>query len=117
MRLILAKIGENKTIGYAFDELVRCLKRMDPSLFIDGRTYAEYDASLDGILWLGLNGSVAPSSDDEIRIDVKDGAGIVTGSIVSKSIRISHRQVSYVQGIATVLLSAQHLKIKHVFQI
>ena len=80
MRLILAKIGENKTIGYAFDELVRCLKRMDASLFIDGRTYAEYDASLDGILWLGLNGSVTPSPDDEIRIDVKDGAGIVTGS-------------------------------------
>lgn len=80
MRLISAKIGENKTVGYAFNELVRCLKKMDPSLFIDGRTYMEYDASLDGILWLGLNGSVAPFPDDEIRIIVQNGAGIITGS-------------------------------------
>lgn len=80
MRLILAKLGDNKTIGYAFDELARILKRMDPTLLIDGRCYETADAALDGILWLGLDGSVTPSADDEIKIDVKNGAGVITGS-------------------------------------
>ncbi len=80
MRLILAKLGGGKTVGCAFDELVRILKRMDPTLFLEGRLYDAVDASLEGVLWLGLDGSVAPSDDDEIRIDVQNGAGVITGS-------------------------------------
>lgn len=78
--LILAKLGENKTVTYAYEELVRCLKQMDPGLFIDMRIYDEADESRSDILWLGIDGSVEKSIDDEILIDVKNGAGIITGS-------------------------------------
>nr|MBQ4319975.1 hypothetical protein [Clostridia bacterium] len=78
--LILAKLGENKTVTYAYEELVRCLKQMDLGLFIDMRIYDEADESRSDILWLGIDGSVEKSIDDEILIDVKNGAGIITGS-------------------------------------
>ncbi len=81
MRLIIAKIGHDPVIGFAFDELVRLAKAMDKNIFIDGRTYDAYDPSLDTVLWLGFDGSVAENKlDDEIRIDVKNAAGIITGS-------------------------------------
>ena len=80
MNQIIAKLGNNKTVNYAFDELVRCLKAMDSEMFIDGRTYEKIDDSRDDIIWVGIDGSVKGSSDDEIRIDVKNGSGIITGS-------------------------------------
>jgi len=78
--LILAKIGGNITVGYAFDELVRCLKLMDDRLFIDMRIYDEVVPERTDILWIGIDNSVERSIDDEIRIDVHNGSGIITGS-------------------------------------
>ena len=80
MKLIIAKIGKNKTVGYAFSELYRCLRAMDSRLFIEGREYDTYDASKTGILWLGLDGSTEKSELDEISISINNGAGIITGS-------------------------------------
>lgn len=81
MRLILAKIGNNETVNYAFDEVVRCLKKMDQRLSIDGRTYAGKEETNPQALWIGLDGSVPESElDDEIKIDVKNGAGVITGA-------------------------------------
>ena len=80
MRIILSKITNDPTIAYAADELARCLKAMDAGTTIDKRLYDSFDPNLDGLIWVGLDGSVAESVDDEIRIDVKNGAGIITGS-------------------------------------
>lgn len=80
MKLILARIGNNSTIKYAFDELVRCLEEMDDSLFLDRRVYDRKDVSKDDVLWIGLDGSIPYSVDDEICIDIKNGAGAITGS-------------------------------------
>lgn len=80
MRIILSQITENRTVAYAADELARCLKAMDGTAGLDRRTYDAFDPSADGVLWVGLDGSVEESIDDEIRIDVKNGCGIITGS-------------------------------------
>jgi len=80
MNIILAKIENNKTINYALDELVRYLKKTDGNLFIDARVYDAVDISRKDIIWIGLDGSVEASEDDEIRIDVKNAGGIITGS-------------------------------------
>ena len=79
--ITLAKIGTNPTVTFAADELARCLKAMDKSVLIDNRTYDGYDASVKGAIWIGKDGSVTPSErDDEIRIDVINGEGIITGA-------------------------------------
>lgn len=80
MNITIARIGKDTTICYAFDELMRLLRKMDKHAFIDGRVYDEIDASKKDILWVGIDGSVAKSDLDEIRIDVKNGAGIITGA-------------------------------------
>ena len=80
MKLTLARIGNNLTIKYAFDELVRCLQEMDDNLFLDRRVYDSKDVSKEDILWIGLDGSIPYSVDDEIYIDIKHGAGVITGS-------------------------------------
>ncbi len=80
MNITLGRIGTNKTLGYAAQELTRILKKMDPTLFVDTRIYDEIDPKLERILWLGLDGSVEKSGLDEIRIEIQNGAGIITGS-------------------------------------
>ena len=82
MNLItIAKISTNQTIAYAVEELARYLKMMDKKFFIDQRTYDKYDESVPNVIWVGLNDWVpADSVHDEILIDVKDGAGFVTGA-------------------------------------
>jgi len=80
MVLTIATIGKNETVTYAFQELARYLKQMDASLLLSGRVYEAYDPAVSNVLWLGLDGSVPAGERDEIRIDVKDGAGIITGS-------------------------------------
>ena len=81
MTIILAAIGGHKTITYAQEELFRYLRRMDASLFIDCRRYAQKDDSKANILWIGLDCSLPYSElDDAVRIEVNEGGGIITGS-------------------------------------
>lgn len=80
MKLILARIGRQDTICFAVNELEKYLRKIDPTLFIEKRVYASCQPELKNVLWIGLDGSVAPSDLDEIRIDVENGSGILTGS-------------------------------------
>lgn len=97
MTLTLARIGKNKTIEYAFDELVRCLGEMDETLFLDRRVYDARDLSRDDILWIGLDGTLPYSIDDEIHIHIKNGGGIITGSN-ERSVLIAVYRVLYELG-------------------
>jgi len=80
MNLILARIGKHETIRYAFDELAKYLKQMDPTILIDARVYDKIDPTRKDILWVGLDGSIPASDDDSILIDIANGSGIITGS-------------------------------------
>ena len=93
MNLItLAKIGTNKTVSYATEELARYLKMMDKTLFIDQRTYEEYDETVKNVIWVGLNGKVKENSrDDEILINVENGVGIITGANVRAVLIAAYR--------------------------
>ncbi len=79
--ITLAKIGTHQTVSYAVDELARCLKALDKSLLIDQRTYDAYDANIANVIWVGLTPAVSEDkANDTILIDVKDGAGVITGA-------------------------------------
>jgi hypothetical protein len=80
MRLIIAKIGDDKTVSYATDELIRLIKAMDKSLRLDVRSYNEKNSSVKSALWIGLDGTLEASKDDHILINVENGAGVITGS-------------------------------------
>ncbi len=81
MNMTIARIGSSETIKFASDELVRLLRTMDRSLFIDSRVYREKDASRNDILWVGVDGSCTEDKlDDTVYIDVKNGAGVISGS-------------------------------------
>ena len=76
----MARIGRGRVVEYAFAELERYFKRIDPKSFIDARVYEKRDESKPHILWVGLDGSVPESEDDSIKIEVNNGGGIITGS-------------------------------------
>ncbi len=79
--ITLAKIGTNQTVAYAVDELAHYLKLIDKSLLIDQRTYDAYDADITNVVWVGLTPMVEYNAlDDEILIDVKEGAGVISGA-------------------------------------
>ena len=80
MNVIIARIGHGDVTEFAFCELEKYLKRIDPKSFVDARVYEERDISKEKILWVGLDGSVEPSEDDTVKIEVKNGGGIITGS-------------------------------------
>ena len=80
MNVIIARIGRHEVVKFAFTELEKYLKLIDEKSFIDARVYAERDSSKENIIWVGLDGSVPYSEKDSIRIDVKEGGGIITGS-------------------------------------
>ena len=79
MKLRLARIGNKETVKFACSELCRYLCGMDGELTIAESLYEEY-CEVPGVLWIGLNGSVPASEEDEIRISVSGGSGIITGS-------------------------------------
>ncbi len=80
MLLTVAMIGKDPIVAFAFEELSRYLRKIDPRLQISGRVYDDREDALSGMLWLGLDGSVPAGDDDTIRIDVRNGAGIITGA-------------------------------------
>lgn len=81
MRLILAQIGNNKTVKFAVKELIRLIKAMDGTVTLDIRKYEEKDSSVKNALWVGFDGSVKANNDeDSIYISVENGAGIISGS-------------------------------------
>lgn len=80
MRLILAQIGENKTVKFAVNEIARLIKTMDDSIVLDIRKYRAKEPSVKNALWVGLDGSMEISEKDGIYIKVENGAGVISGS-------------------------------------
>ncbi len=87
-RLRIGQIGDNKTITFAVEEMVSCLKKMDPKLVIDVLQTEKLEVDFPQIIWVGLDDTVADKVpavevahlDDAIAIDVQDGSGFITGS-------------------------------------
>ena len=80
MRLILAQIGDNKTVKLAVKELCRLIKAMDDRVVLDVRKYASKIPSVKNALWVGIDGSEERSESDRIYLKVENGAGIISGS-------------------------------------
>ncbi len=80
--LKIGRIGYDKTVDFACKELIRLFRSMDSSCFFQEYVYDSFDENANDTLWVGLNGSVEPSDNDEILIDIKDGSGIITASNV-----------------------------------
>lgn len=83
VRLSITRIGAHATVGYAMEELVRYLHKMDKRLAIDEFAVERYDEiTADGCetVAIGVGLGVACSEDDRIRIAVQDGCGVITGS-------------------------------------
>lgn len=86
-RITLAKIGKNATVNYAVEELYTYLKKIDDALFVDVRSYADYDESIDRVIWVGESEAFASKllevndkkREDSIYIGVENNAGIITG--------------------------------------
>lgn len=80
MNIIMARIGKSEVVEFAFCELEKYLRLIDPESYVDMRLYNERLPERDDVLWVGLDGSVEESDDDTVKIDVKNGGGIITGS-------------------------------------
>lgn len=83
MRLRLTKIGTHPTLTYATEELVKYLCLMDKGTAVDEfacDNYEEWKNELGETLALGVGLGVACDTDDCIRICVKNGGGVITGS-------------------------------------
>ena len=79
MKLTIARIGIGKTTEFSCSELIRYLNLIDSSISIDERSYAQYCED-SKVLWVGMDGSVPTSDEDEIKISVANGAGMITAS-------------------------------------
>lgn len=83
MRLRLTKIGTHPTLTYATEELVKYLRLMDKSTAVDEfacEDHEEWKNEFGETLALGVGLGVACAADDCIRICVKNGSGVITGS-------------------------------------
>lgn len=86
-RITLAKIGKNETVNYAVEELYTYLKKIDNTLFVDIRSYSEYDESIDRVIWVGVSDKFTSEllevkdvqRDDSIYINVENNEGMITG--------------------------------------
>ena len=88
MRLRIAVIGNDPTVAYAADELVRYIKLIDPSVRPDVLACDGYDPTMQGLVWLGMDpvfgemsaNAKADPLDDSMYICVENAAGVITGS-------------------------------------
>ena len=79
MRIVLAKIGTNPTVGFAVNEFAKYLKKIDRTLTVDERTYPAYDEKVEKVIFIGKIDDNY-SDIDTIEVKIKDGAGYITGS-------------------------------------
>ena len=84
MRLRITKIGSDRTVTYAAEELSKYLCRMDRSLRVEEflcDTYEEYCQEPTDSILLGVGIGVKENDlDDQIRIAVECGKGVITGA-------------------------------------
>lgn len=87
-RIRIGQIGDNKTICFAVQELVRYLKQMDSDLMIDVLMCDTVTDTFRNMIWVGTDIKLSPKVpivendlwDDAIAISVKDACGYITGS-------------------------------------
>ncbi len=86
--IIIARLGSNKTVRMAADELKRYLNLMDSKILVDVRVYNNYDKNLPNLLWVGVDDILSENLkpvedkklDDAICIEVEDFCGFITGA-------------------------------------
>ena len=87
MHMDIARIGKNETVRFAYSELCRYLKLADETLLIK-ECVEEAFSECGNKLWVGIDSSFEKhlpcvddkELDDGIYINVKNGAGIITGT-------------------------------------
>lgn len=87
MYMDISRLGKNETVKFAYNELCRYLRMIAPTLLIKEGVAKEYKADASK-LWVGISSEFDgylpkvedPKLDDGIYIDVKNGAGIITGT-------------------------------------
>lgn len=84
MRLNITKIGSHPTLTYALDELVKYLKAIDKTVTVDEFACDDYSEIANGTLktlTLAVGIGVENNTlDDRIKLSVKNGEGVITGS-------------------------------------
>ena len=81
MHIVFARLGNDPTVIYACEELCRILGVMDKSTYAEVRIYDEPSDIPENAVRVGVDGSVPTSAaDDEIKIEVVGGKGIITGA-------------------------------------
>ena len=84
MRLILAQIGDNKTVKLAVKELCRLIKAMDDRVVLDVRKYASKIPSVKNALWVGLDGSAERSENDRMAAIFDDRSRFIDVYSISR---------------------------------
>lgn len=87
-RIRFGKIGDHPTVDFAIQELLRCVKQMDPELIVEVLQTQFVDERFRGVIWVGLDSSLTqkvPSVenselDDAISIFIQNDHGWITGS-------------------------------------
>lgn len=87
-RIRLGQLGNDPVIGFAVQELARCLKQMDPGLLLDVLRTDRVVEAFSNIIWVGLDDTFQdciPSVenrrlDDAIAVSVENSHGCITGS-------------------------------------
>ena len=88
MRITLAKIGNDKTVNFAVDELYKYLKKIDFDSIVEICSFEKYNPDVENVIWVGMDESFSAempevkdaSLDDAILIDVSDMAGKISGN-------------------------------------
>jgi len=86
--ITIGRLGENKTVCMAAEELKKYLNLMDAKTLVDIRIYEKYDKALPNVLWVGtdevLSHNLKPvkdkNLDDAISVAVDDFCGFITGA-------------------------------------
>lgn len=82
MRVRLTRIGNDKTVVFAMEEVSKYLHKINPRLYIDEfvcDSYEEYAREPADAILIGVGIGTETGFDDRIRIDVKEGAGVISG--------------------------------------
>lgn len=88
IRITIARIGCNKTVIYAVEELMKYLKAIDQNLMVDLRLYDAYAPNVKNVIWVGedlafdahLPQVANRKLDDAIYVSIEKNAGVITGT-------------------------------------
>lgn len=87
-KICVGTLGNHPVVAFAVQELMRCIKTMDPDLTVEVLQRENVDSAVMPVLWVGMDPSFLPLLpavedtvlDDAILIRVENGSGCITGS-------------------------------------